>query len=104
MSMTILGIRPKLSFYAILIFLYSLGASADSCIKMHVIDNAPIGYINEQGKPTGTHWDYLTAISDRSGICIKKELLPYARLWENLKNGIHDGGIVVRSQNRDSFV
>lgn len=81
----------------------SLTHGAENCIRMHVIQNAPIGYY-KNGQPTGTHWDYLLAIEKHSGICIQKYLLPYARLWKSLEEGDHDGGIIFRSPGRENFV
>ncbi len=87
-----------------LIVLFSIGFSAfaQSCLEMHVIDNAPIGYLDSEGNPTGTHWDYLEAIAEHSGICINKRLLPYARVRASLEQGGHDGGIMFRSEDLDS--
>ncbi len=74
------------------------------CMNMHVIDNAPMGYIDANGQPTGVHWEYLAAIENKSGICINKKLLPYSRLWASLAAGTHDGGIIFRSPDRDYLI
>ncbi|MGJ8680281.1 substrate-binding periplasmic protein [Paraglaciecola sp.] len=74
------------------------------CLKFHVIHSEPIGFVNNSGTPTGVHWDYLNAIEKDSGICINKELMPYARIWENIKHGKHDGGIIFKSESRSPIV
>jgi len=71
---------------------------------MHVINNAPMGYIDTDGQATGVHWDYLTAIEKKSGVCINKRLMPYARLWRSLEDGQHDGGIIFRSPSREQAI
>lgn len=70
---------------------------------MHVIKNAPIGYL-ENNTPQGVHWDYLEAIAKEANICIEKQLYPYPRIWESLAVGQHDGGIVFRSPTREHLV
>jgi polar amino acid transport system substrate-binding protein len=87
-----------------LILLFSVGVPvfAQPCLEMHVIHNAPLGYLDVEGNPTGTHWDYLGAIAEHSGLCINKRLLPYARVRASLEQGGHDGGIMFRSEDLDS--
>ncbi|MEH6447038.1 MAG: transporter substrate-binding domain-containing protein [Oleispira sp.] len=75
-----------------------------ACPRLHVIENAPIGFKNTKGLPTGVHWDYLTEIEKISGLCLDKELLPYPRIWQNIKLGEHDGGIIFKSASRSKFV
>jgi ABC-type amino acid transport substrate-binding protein len=79
-------------------------AQAESCLNFHVINNRPLGYVDENGQPTGIHWEFLTALEARSGLCINKKLFPYARIWKSMEFGTHDGGIVFRSPDRDSLV
>ena len=69
--------------------LYPLSVTAN-CINVGVIKNNPAGYINSEGKKTGVHWDYFEAISGLTGICMKKSLLPYARVRSNLSSGVND--------------
>lgn len=76
----------------------------NGCLDFHVIENSPIGFIDTNGEPAGVHWEYLVAIEQASGVCINKKLLPYARIWEQLKIGVHDGGIVFKSDSRSSIV
>lgn len=75
-----------------------------NCLDFHVIHSEPIGYINKKGLPTGVHWEYLEAISQHSGLCMNLKLMPYARIWESVKHGNHDGGIIFKSNNRDKLV
>lgn len=75
-----------------------------NCLEFHVIKNKPMGFYDEDNIPQGVHWDYLTAIEQESGICINKTIMPYARIWESIKNGHHDGGIIFRSASRSSLV
>lgn len=100
-------IISKLSLFISLIGVYLLlprvAYSAD-CLNMHVILNNPLGYVNQNGQPTGIHWDFLDAVELRSGICLNKKLTPYARIWKSIEHGGHDGGIVFRSQDRDTLV
>jgi ABC-type amino acid transport substrate-binding protein len=79
-------------------------STASECINMHVIENAPIGYLDDQGNATGVHWDYLTAIEEESGVCIQKQLFPYARIWKSYERGAHDGGIIFRTPDREALV
>ncbi len=74
------------------------------CLDFHVIKNSPMGFIGTDGLPTGVHWEYLVALEKASGLCINKALLPYARVWEQLKLGTHDGGIVFKSESRSDMV
>lgn len=71
---------------------------------MHMICNTSIGYIDETGKPGGFHSDFLTALEDRSGLCIDKKLLPYSRALKSIKLGEHDGGFLLRSTSLDPYV
>lgn len=79
-------------------------ANANPCIEVGVIHNAPIGFVDNSGHWAGVHWDYLTAIAERAGLCFDKRLLPYARLWKSLEHGHHDSSIAFRSSDRDRFV
>ena len=74
------------------------------CLNFHVIQNEPIGYKDASGNATGVHWDYLAAIEEESGLCINKQLMPYARLWLSMEKGQHDGGIAFRSKNHESLI
>ncbi|NQZ30916.1 MAG: transporter substrate-binding domain-containing protein [Oceanospirillaceae bacterium] len=97
-------ITAKSYLIIICLLLFSSLSYAGNCMSFRVIKNAPIGYLNDQGVPTGTHWDYLQAISERSGLCINLKLLPYARLWRSLETGTIDGAIIFRSDDRQHIV
>lgn len=91
--------------FAVLIALFAGNCVAnEECLNMHVINSDPIGFITKKGNKTGTHWEYLEAIEQRSGVCIEHKLMPYMRIWESLRIGLHDGGIVFRSQSRTPLV
>lgn len=79
-------------------------AQAETCLNLHVIDNRPLGFEDENGQPTGVHWEFLTALEARSDLCINKSLFPYSRIWKSIKFGSHDGGIIFRSSDRNSLV
>lgn len=76
-------------------------AMASDCIKMHVIQSGQLGFLDDQNTPTGAHWDLLTELEARTGLCINKQLLPYARIWKSIEIGEHDGGIIFRSPDRE---
>ena len=76
----------------------------DKCLSMHLIRNAPTGYINKDGKIAGIHLEFLTALEDRSGLCIDKKLTPYLRARKSIHVGGHDGGIMVRSTELDVYI
>jgi polar amino acid transport system substrate-binding protein len=78
--------------------------SKDRCLEMHIIQNAPLGYYDKDKKLVGMHTEALEEIEKLSGICIRKRLMPYARIWKSIKNGGHDGGIVFRSPERSHLV
>lgn len=93
-----------LKLLLMLTLLLSSRAFAGECLNMRIILNTPLGYINENGQPTGIHWDFLEAIEERAGVCFNQKLTPYARIWKSLEHGEHDGSIVFRSQSRDDLV
>jgi ABC-type amino acid transport substrate-binding protein len=74
------------------------------CLQFHVIKSSPLGFINSEKINVGVHWEYLTAIEEETGLCINKLLLPYARIWQSIKHGKHDGGIIFKSDSRSSMV
>tara|TARA_R110001592_G_scaffold99063_10_gene282340 strand:+ start:6389 stop:7177 length:789 start_codon:yes stop_codon:yes gene_type:complete len=74
------------------------------CLEFHVIDNAPIGYTNLDNESVGVHWEYLIALEEETGLCINKKRLPYLRIWESIKFGKHDGGIMFKSDSRSNYV
>lgn len=94
------------SFIALIIILSSCVSANDtvSCLDLHVIKNAPLGFTNKDGQVVGEHFDYLSAIEDDSNICINKFFLPYPRIWSSIKSGKHDGGIVFKSASRSFYV
>lgn len=79
-------------------------AMASDCLKMHVIQTGQLGFLDEQNNPTGIQWDLLTELEARTGVCINKQLLPYARVWKSIESGGHDGGIIFRSPDREHLV
>ncbi len=84
---------------------HNLSASeSEACLNFHVIHSEPHGYIDKGGAPKGIHWEYLEAIREHSGLCINFSLFPYARIWESIKNGRHDGGIIFKSKTRTNLV
>jgi polar amino acid transport system substrate-binding protein len=74
------------------------------CPTFHVIENAPMGFNNSTNAATGVHWDYLTEIHKLSNVCLNKILLPYPRIWQSIKQGEHDGGIIFKSESRSIFI
>jgi polar amino acid transport system substrate-binding protein len=93
--------------YCILVIILSNNASAfapKKCLEFHVIHTEPLGYINDKGVTTGIHWEYLEALKEHSGLCINLSLIPYARIWDSIKNGRHDGGIIFKSSSRTDIV
>lgn len=69
-----------------------------------VIENKPIGYINQSGEQTGVHWDFLQEISQESGLCIDQKLMPVARVWRGLETGNHDLAVGFSSPSREGKV
>lgn len=87
--------------------LFITAAHANSqaeCLELHVISNSPIGFENSDKENVGVHWEYLTALEKATDFCINKTLLPYARIWQSIEHGKHDGGIVFKSDSRSNFI
>lgn len=78
--------------------------SKHRCLDLHVIQFAPLGYYDPDNKLVGMHTEVLEEIETLSGICIRKRLMPYARIWKSIENGDHDGGIVFRTPGRSNIV
>lgn len=95
--------KLRAMLWAFLICIFSLPALAEDCLRMHVIQNSKMGYIDENGNPAGAHWEFLSAIEERSGICMDKILLPIPRLWAAIELGDVDGGVVFRSPERENL-
>jgi len=74
--------------------------SYGSCLNVGVIDNNPAGYLDESGKKTGVHWDYFEVISEYTQLCMKKELLPYARVRSSLNKGSNDISLGLMSPSK----
>ena len=74
------------------------------CLTFHVIKNAPLGFKNINDESVGVHWEYLLALEKETGFCIQKEILPYARIWQSIAQGSHDGGIMFKSASRSDIV
>lgn len=88
----------------ILFIAASRTSSASDCLKFHVIENAPMGYLNTEQKLLGVHLEYLKALETETGFCIKTNLVPYPRIWKSIELGKHDGGIIFKSLSRSSSV
>lgn len=69
-----------------------------------MIKNSPLGFLDESKKLRGVHTEYLSAIAKDSGVCIKRRLLPYPRIWESIKKRGHDGGIIFKSASRSANI
>lgn len=76
----------------------------NNCLNMHVVFNTSAGYLNQTGKIAGFHADFLNALEKKTGICINKKLLPYARAKRSIVLGGHDGGILASSTDLDNKV
>lgn len=76
----------------------------DNCMSMYIIEQVPAGYLDENDQPTGVHWQYLERIEQRSGICMNKQIVPYARVWKSFESGQLDGSIIFRSPDREEIV
>jgi len=76
---------------------------ARACLSMHVIDLPPAGFKDKSGELTGIHVDFIEALEKRSGICIDKKIMPYARAVKNIKIGMHDAGILNPSSDADFY-
>ncbi|MBL4631042.1 MAG: transporter substrate-binding domain-containing protein [Paraglaciecola sp.] len=86
------------------VFFSGVVQGSNSCLDMHVIQNAPLAYYDKENKLVGMHTELLEEISTLSGICINIHLMPYARIWKSIENGGHDGGIVFRTPERSHLV
>ena len=92
-------------FYCIIFIIPTSQAFEDlDCLKFHVIKNAPLGFKNTDEESNGVHWEYLVALEKETGFCINKEILPYARIWQSIAQGNHDGGIMFKSTSRSNIV
>lgn len=96
----------KLLFYIIFTIIPALAQASDQdgCLEFHVIDNTPVGLKSVQKEGVGVHWEYLEALEKETGFCINKRILPNARIWQNLKLGKHDGGIMFKSDSHSNIV
>lgn len=93
----------KFSCFSLLLF--SITALADKkCLSMHVVINTAAGYMTPTGNIGGFHYAFLTALEDKTGLCMDKKLLPYSRARRGIELGGHDGGILARSENLDTKV
>jgi ABC-type amino acid transport substrate-binding protein len=75
-----------------------------NCLNFHVIDSAPLGLVDSNGDKRGVHVELLKNIEQISGICIRLELMPYARILYSLEEGQHDGGILFKYPQNTSFI
>lgn len=78
--------------------------SQERCFDMHIVHTEPLGYIDENNVLAGVQVDYLEALEKVSGVCIKKRLMPYARIWKSIEQGRHDGGFIFKDPTRSRFV
>lgn len=97
-------IKCTLCMFLVVLSKFVSASGSEECLDFHVIHTEPLGYVNQQGEPTGLHWEYLEALQKHSGLCMNISLMPYARIWESIKHGDHDGGIIFRSENRSKLV
>ena len=72
----------------------------ETCAEVGVIDNRPIGYLDQMGESQGVHWDYMALILQKSNICHKSKLLPYSRIWQSLSLGDTDFSIAFSSPDK----
>ena len=93
-----------LKFFLTLCCLFLPSIVQASCMKAAVIESKPVGYVKENGMRTGVHWDFLSQISQISGQCIEKDLLPFARVWGSLEAGSYDLAVGFSSASRDNKV
>jgi ABC-type amino acid transport substrate-binding protein len=93
----------KFLCFSLLLF-SSASISEEKCLSMHVVINTAAGYITPAGNIGGFHYDFLTALEQRTGLCMNKKLLPYSRAQKGVELGGHDGGILARSKNLDAKV
>jgi len=91
--------------FTFILFLYSsLAIGKSDCLNFHVIHSEPLGFVNDEGQLTGVQVDIINAIAKNSGLCINTFLMPYPRIWQGIKLGKHDGGIVFKSESRSYMV
>jgi len=88
----------------LLVLFFGTQVFASEKINVHVIDSYPFAYKGKGGEYVGTHYDYLKAISKRSGIDMKINITPRARIVSYLKSGKCDGVILFRNKKRDHLV
>jgi len=69
-----------------------------------VIDNNHAGLKKSHKGNIGVHWEYLEALERETGFCINKTILPNKRIWQSLKEGKHDGGIMFKSDLHPNIV
>ncbi|MBC2736124.1 MAG: amino acid ABC transporter substrate-binding protein [Desulfobacteraceae bacterium] len=96
--------RIQTALLLTLIFLSPFYAWAGNALTVNVIQSMPFGYVDAADQPTGTHWDYVQAISDRSGIKMVTTLTPRARLIQNLSDGSCDAAILFHADGREDLV
>ena len=102
-------VNPQAAFGILLLFLFlffpgELRADSNRAFVVSVIDSFPFAYQEENGKLTGTHYEYLLAISDKTGIPIQIKITPRVRIVKNLEAGKTDAVIMFRSAKRNSIV
>lgn len=78
--------------------------SQGECLEFHVINNTHLGLNQSHEGDTGVHWEYLEALEKETGFCINKTILPNTRMWQNIKMGKHDGGIMFKSDSHSNIV
>lgn len=88
----------------LIICLSPLLVRADTALTINIIKSVPFGYLGSDGKPSGTHWDYVQAIAKKTGIEMDIALVPRARLIQNLRDGSCDAAILFRSSCREHIV
>ncbi|PRC91785.1 substrate-binding periplasmic protein [Solimicrobium silvestre] len=94
----------KLITFAILLVTASnLALSQPLPMVVDIIQSEPLGFQSKNGTPTGLHFDILTALSKLTGVPIKINIVPKARLIYDLKNGIADGAILFPNPEVDAI-
>ena len=95
--------KISLLLWILVIFTLPVYAQKD-CLDFHVIDSAPLGFLDENGEMQGVHVELLQYIAKQSGVCISLRLMPYARILRSLEEGTHDGGILFKYAQRANVV
>lgn len=94
----------KCLLLSVLVLVSNCAMAGKHCFRFHVIDSAPLGYLDKDRQPAGVHAEILTSIAKYAGVCMRIEVMPYPRIWKSIEEGNHDGGIVFLSPSRKHLV